>query len=75
VRGNYTDEALLEFRYEYEFLEAMSECSDYITINGYDVRIDITMDGMEVYKENGEYVKTISDLDDLKELEEEEEEE
>jgi hypothetical protein len=64
VRGNYTETALLEFDHQHTFMEVLGECSKSIEVNGYDVYISIFGEDIEVYKD-GEYVKTIYDLDDL----------
>lgn len=68
VRGNYTESTLLKFDNDYEFAEALMGANKVITVNGYEVHIDIFLDGMEVYTEDGEYINTIYDLNELEEL-------
>lgn len=72
VRGNYTDYALLRYSYEEGFLYDIMEANKSIDVGeDYYVNIDILSDGMEVYTHDGEYVKTIYDLEDFqKEVEE-----
>jgi hypothetical protein len=67
VRGNYTEEALLEFRYEEEFLEALLEATTSVELEGgYEARIEVMSDGIEICDtETYEYVDTIYDLDDF----------
>lgn len=73
VRCNYTDECILHFSNEYEFYEALSECSKYqsVEIDGvrYDFTIDVLSDGYEVYNEDGYYIGTAFgyDVDEVKE--------
>ena len=66
VRCNYTESALLKFDNDYQFAETLMEVNKIITVNGYEVHVDIFSDGMEVYTEDGEYVDTVYDLDELK---------
>jgi hypothetical protein len=67
VRGNYTEEALLEFRYEEEFLEALLEATTTVELEGgYEARIEVISEGIEICdSESYEYVDTIYDLDDF----------
>lgn len=67
VRCNYTESTLLKFDNDYQFVEALMEANKIITVNGYEVYVDIFSDGMEVYALDGEYVDTVYDLDELKE--------
>jgi hypothetical protein len=67
VRGNYTEEALLEFGYEEEFLEALLEATTTVELEGgYEARIEVLSDNIEIYdSETYEYVDTIYSLDDF----------
>jgi hypothetical protein len=67
VRGNYTEEALLEFRYEEEFLETLLEATTTVELEGgYEARIEVLSDGIEICdSETYEYVDTIYSLDDF----------
>ena len=61
VRGNYTKECLLKFDCYDEFLDVITESNKFVTIEvdgkEYDLYINVTNDGYEVYNtETGEYV-------------------
>jgi hypothetical protein len=67
-RGNYTCEALLEFDYVTQFVEAIFECDTSVTIGDYYVNISALSESMEVFESaSGEHVKTIYSLDDFEE--------
>ena len=72
VRTNYTETFLLEFTYDCEFLEVLSESNlyKYIEIDGvtYDIVIDILSDTIEVNSLDGSYIGSVCacDMDELK---------
>lgn len=70
IRNNYTDFAVLEFSSDAEFLDVISECNKVIDVNGYECHIDVFNEGIEVYTEDGDYVKTVY-VCDMEELENE----
>lgn len=53
VRGNYTESVVLQFNNDYEFLEILSECNKYNTIEidgtNYNIGVNIFSDGFEVW--------------------------
>lgn len=70
VRGNYSEYALLKYDFAEGFLYDIMECNKTITVGDYDVNVDILSDSMEVYNEEGNYVKSIYDIEDfIKEVE------
>lgn len=68
VRGNYTDSVIYHFDSIVEFDELLLNCSKYVQIGNYEVCVDITNDGFEVYDEGGNYICTAyGDYDDVAE--------
>ena len=66
VRGNYTDSVIYHFDSIVEFDELLLNCSKYVQIGNYEVCVDITNDGFEVYDEAGNYILTAyGDYDDV----------
>ena len=67
VRGNYTETVVLQFDSDYEFLETLSECNKYSTIeidgNNYSVDVNIFSDGFETFDDNGNYIATVYGYD------------
>ena len=67
VRGNYTETVVLQFDSDYEFLETLSECNKYSTVeidgNNYNVDVNIFSDGFEVFDDNGNYIATVYGYD------------
>ena len=67
VRGNYTDNVVLEFMNDYEFYETLSECNKYsiVEIDGvnYSIDVNIFSDGFEVFDDNGNYITTVCGYD------------
>ena len=67
VRGNYTESVVLQFDSDYEFLETLSECNKYSTIeidgNNYNVDVNIFSDGFETFDDNGNYIATVYGYD------------
>ena len=63
VRGNYTETVVLRFDNNYEFLEILSECNKYNSIeidgNNYNVDVNIFADGFEIFDDNGNYITTV----------------
>lgn len=55
VRCNYTNTAVLEFGYDSEFLEVISECDKFIYVDEYDVNVKVLSNTIEVYDENDNY--------------------
>lgn len=69
VRCNYTETAILEFNYQDEFLQVISECNKYLNVDGYECNIEIFQYGIEVYTERVEYISTVypCNIEELKE--------
>ena len=66
VRGNYTDSVIYHFDSIVEFDELLLSCNKYVQIGNYEVCVDITNDGFEVYDEAGNYICTAyGDYDDI----------
>ena len=66
VRGNYTDSVIYHFDSIVEFDELLLNCSKYVQIGNYEVVVDITNDGFEVYDDAGNYILTAyGDYDDI----------
>ena len=66
VRGNYTDSVIYHFDSIVEFDELLLNCNKYVQIGNYEVVVDITNDGFEVYDEGGNYILTAyGDYDDV----------
>ena len=66
VRGNYTDSVIYHFDSIVEFDELLLNCNKYVQIGNYEVIVDITNDGFEVYDEAGNYILTAcGDYDDI----------
>lgn len=67
IRGNYTETVVLQFDNDYEFLETLSECNKYNTIeidgNNYNIDINIFSDGFEVFDDDGNYIITVYGYD------------
>lgn len=67
VRGNYTDNIVLEFMNDCEFLEVLSECNKYSTIEidgiNYNIDVNIFSDTFEVYDDNGNYIANVCGYD------------
>lgn len=67
VRGNYTETVVLQFDSDYEFLETLSECNKYSTIEidgiNYSVDVNIFSDTFEVYDDSGNYIATVCGYD------------
>ena len=67
VRGNYTETVVLQFDNNYEFLETLSECNKYNTIEidgiNYSVDVNILSDTFEVFDDNGSYIATVCGYD------------
>ena len=67
VRGNYTETVVLRFDNNYEFLEILSECNKFNSIdidgNNYNVDVNIFADGFEVFDDNGNYITTVYGYD------------
>lgn len=68
VRGNYTNEALLEFDSMDEFYEVLLDSNKYLDIKGCHVEVDIFNDVCEVYTSEGDYLGHICDVEDIDEL-------
>lgn len=69
VRSNYTDTAILEFDYDSEFLEAITEADKFIDVDGFDCNVKVLSDTIEVNDPNGNYCFESSayDIEELKE--------
>ena len=66
VRGNYTDSVIYRFDSADEFYELLLNCNKYVSVGNYEVVVDITNDGFEVYDEGGNYILTAyGDYDDI----------
>lgn len=66
VRGNYTDSVIYHFDSIVEFDELLLNCNKYVQIGNYEVVVDITNDGFEVYDDAGNYILTAyGDYDDI----------
>lgn len=67
VRGNYTETVVLQFNNDCEFLEILSECNKYNSIeidgNSYNVDVNIFSDGFEIFDDNGNYINTVCGYD------------
>ena len=67
VRGNYTETVVLQFDNNYEFLETLSECNKYNTVEidgiNYNVDVNIFSDTFEVYDDNGNYIASVCGCD------------
>ena len=66
VRCNYTDSVIYHFDSIDEFYELLLNCNKYVQIGNYEVCVDITNDGFEVYDDAGNYILTAyGDYDDV----------
>lgn len=67
VRGNYTESVVLQFDNEYEFLEVLSECNKYNSIEiddiNYYIDISIFSDTFEVSDNDVNYITTVYGYD------------
>lgn len=67
VRGNYTESVVLQFNNDYEFLEILTECNKYSTIeidgNNYNIDVNIWSDGFAVWDDNGNSIATVYGYD------------
>ena len=66
VRGNYTNSIIYHFDSIVEFDELLLNCNKYVQIGNYEVVVDITNDGFEVFDDAGNYILTAyGDYDDI----------
>ena len=63
VRGNYTPPIILKFWDEAEFFEAMWEADKHLDYYGFNVRVSMLTDVIEVYNHDGFYLGEVYDLD------------
>lgn len=63
VRGNYTESVVLQFMSDYEFLEVLSECNKYSTVEihgvNYNIDVNIFSDAFEVFDNDGNYIANV----------------
>lgn len=67
VRGNYTENVVLEFMNKYEFYEVVAACNKYNTIEidgiNYNIDVNIFSDTFEVWDDNGNYIGAVCGYD------------
>lgn len=67
VRGNYTENVVLEFMNKYKFYEAVAACNKYSTIEidgiNYNIDVNIFSDTFEVWDDTGNYIGSVCGYD------------
>lgn len=66
VRANYTEYALLEYDSEDGFIYDLAEVKKRIEVGDYTVEVDIFQDSLDVMDADGDFVKSIHDIDDFR---------